>query len=360
MIFQRALLREFSNSGLATFVVLLAITVTTQFIRFLGMAARGNISTEAVLTFLGFASLRYLPIIVSLTLFISILTVLTRSYRDSEMVVWFSSGQSLLAWVRPVLVYAAPLVIIVALLSLLLSPWAALKSDEYRRQLESRDDVAAVSPGVFKESTHSNRVFFVERLTGDLSTVANIFVHSEQDEQVGVMVAQRGYQETSPKGDRYLVLQDGRRYEGEPGLADYKVTRFDKYALRIEKHEAKDWFPSISGQPTADLLREPSYANNAELVWRFGLPVSALVLALLAVPMSFVNPRAGRSSNLVLAILLYMIYSNLLSMSQSWVSQQKISTLTGMLSVHLCMLAVVGLMFLRRLSVTSIWGRWRS
>jgi len=359
MIFQRALLREFSNSGLATFVVLLAITVTTQFIRFLGLAARGNISTEAVVTFLGFASLRYLPIIVSLTLFVSILTTLTRSYRDSEMVVWFSSGQSLLAWIRPVLLYAAPMVTIVALLSLLMSPWAAGKSDEYRRQLESRDDVSAISPGVFKESLHANRVYFVERLTGDLSMVANIFVYSEQNEQVGVMVAQRGYQETSAKGDRYLVLQNGRRYEGEPGSAEYKVTHFEKYSLRIEKQEAKQWFPSISAQPTDELWREPSDTNRAELVWRFGLPISALVLSLLAVPMSFVNPRAGRSSNFILAVLLYMVYSNLLSVSQSWVSQHKISALAGMWGVHLAMLILVSALFFRRLSVSPFLGRWR-
>ncbi len=359
MIFQRALLREFSNSGLAAFLVLLGITVTTQFIRFLGLAARGNISTEAVLTFLGFASLRYLPIIVSLTLFVSVLTTLTRCYRDSEMVVWFSSGQSLLAWVRPVLIYAAPMVVIVALLSLLLSPWAAGKSEEFRRQLESRDDVAAVSPGVFKESPHANRVYFVERLTADLSAVANIFVHSEQNEQVGVMVAQRGYQETSAKGDRYLVLQNGRRYEGEPGSAEYKVTRFDKYSLRIEKHDAKQLFPSISAQPTLDLLRESSDVNRAELIWRCGLPLSALVLSLLAVPMSFVNPRAGRSSNLILAVLLYMVYSNLLSVSQAWVSQHKVSALAGMWGVHLGMLLLVGLMFYRRLAVTSIFALWQ-
>jgi lipopolysaccharide export system permease protein len=359
MIFLRAHLREFSSNGLATFLVLLGITVTTQFIRFLGLAARGNISTEAVLTFLGFAALRYLPVIVSLTLFISILTTLTRSYRDSEMVVWFSSGQSLTTWIRPVLTYAMPMVMIVALLSLLLSPWAAGKSDEYRRQLESRDDVTAISPGVFKESSHSNRVYFVERLTADLSKVANIFVYSEQHAQEGVMVAQRGYQETSAQGDRYLVLQNGRRYEGEPGSAEYKVTSFEKYAVRIEKHEAKQLFPSISARSTMELWTEASDENRAELVWRFGLPLSALVLALLAVPMSFVNPRAGRSTNLVLAVLLYMVYSNLLSMSQAWVSQHKLPPIAGMWIVHLIMGALVVFMFYRRLTVSPLLSRWR-
>ena len=149
MIFQRSLLREFTATGIATFVVLLAITVTTQFIRFLGYAARGNISSDAVLTFLGFASLRYLPHLISITLFISVLMTLTRSYRDSEMVVWFTSGQGLNAWIRPVLIFAAPVSIVIATLSIFLSPWAVGKAEAYRRQLQSQDDIAAISPGVF-------------------------------------------------------------------------------------------------------------------------------------------------------------------------------------------------------------------
>ena len=117
MIFRRSLLREFTATGIATFFVLLAITITTQLIRFLGYAARGNISSDAVLTFLGFASLRYLPHLLSITLFISVLMTLTRSYRDSEMVVWFTSGQGLNSWIRPVLIYAAPVTVVIATLS---------------------------------------------------------------------------------------------------------------------------------------------------------------------------------------------------------------------------------------------------
>jgi hypothetical protein len=101
MIFQRSLLREFTVTGIASFLVLLAITITTQLIRFLGYAARGSISSDAVLTFLGFASLRYLPHLLSITLFISVLITLTRSYRDSEMVVWFTSGQECVDSTRP-------------------------------------------------------------------------------------------------------------------------------------------------------------------------------------------------------------------------------------------------------------------
>lgn len=351
MIFQRALLREFATTGIATFVVLLAITITTQLIRFLGYAARGNISSDAVLTFLGFASLRYLPILLSLTLFISVLMALTRSYRDSEMVVWFTSGRGLNAWIRPVLIYAAPLVFVIAVLSLFLSPWAMGKMEEYRRQLENQDDVAAISPGVFKESRSAERVYFVEKLAANLSTVANIFVHSEEDGQVGTTVAKRGYQETAPNGDRFLVLLNGRRYIGPPGSAEYRIIEFDKYSLRIEQSEPKEVVPTVKSRPSLELLKQDAPEAKAELIWRIGLPISATVLCLLAIPMSFVNPRAGRSLNLMVAALLYMIYSNLLSIVQAWVAQQRIGAFLGMWTVHIVVLALVAFMFHVRLSV---------
>lgn len=354
MIFQRSLLREFAAAGTATFVVLLAITITTQLIRFLGYAARGNISSDTVLTFLGFASLRYLPILLSLTLFMSVLLTLTRSYRDSEMVVWFTSGLGLNAWIRPVLIYALPLVFVIAVLSLLLSPWAMAKTDEFRRQLESQDDVAAISPGIFKESRHEERVFFVEKLAANLTTVSNIFVHSDEDGEIGTTVAKQGYQETAPNGDRFLVLLKGRRYIGPPGSAEYRIIEFEKYGLRIEANEAKESLPSIKSLPTSDLFGEESAEASAELIWRMGLPLSALVLCLLAIPMSFVNPRAGRSLNLMLAALLYMLYSNMLSITQAWVAQEKVSPLLGMWAVHLAMLALTVALFRLRLSVSPL------
>jgi lipopolysaccharide export system permease protein len=359
MIFQRALLREFATTGVATLVILLAITFTTQFIRFLGYAARGSISTDAVLTFLGFAALRYLPILLSLTLFVSVLLVLTRSYRDSEMVVWFTSGQGLAGWIKPTLIYAAPMVFTIGLLSMLLSPWATGKTEEFRRQLESRDDVSAISPGVFKESRGGDRVFFVEKLTMDLSVVANIFVYSEEGGEVGTTVAKRGYQETAANGDRFLVLESGRRYIGPPGSAEYKIIEFDKYAVRIEAKEMQDYRPSTKSQSSLDLFKSSKPEATAELIWRVGAPLSALVLCLLAIPLSFVNPRAGRSLNLMVAALAYMVYSNMLSIMQAWVAQEKIAPAVGMWTMHLLMLGLVVALFRMRLSVFSL-ARLRS
>ena len=340
---------------MAAFVVLLGITVATQLVRFLGLAAGGSITFSGVFALLAFTSFGYLPVLLSLTLFIAVLMSLTRCYRDSEMIVWFSSGLSLTAWIRPVLSFAVPVVIVIALLSLLLSPWAITKSDEFRGYMDNRDDISQVTPGVFRESKQSERVFFVENVSGGENRVANVFVSSTQHSQTGVMVARRGFMETVDNGDRFLVLLNGRRYEGLPGSAEYKISEFGRYAMRIDARETSASTPSTKSLPTRELLHNPNPVYRGELAWRIGLPLSALVLALLAIPLSFVSPRAGRSLNLVLAILVYMIYNNVLSIAQAWIAQQRISLPLGLWGVHAAMLLILAVLFFRRLTLFSVF-----
>lgn len=356
MIFRNALLRELAAAAAATFFVLLGIVVTMMFVRLLGQAAAGAITSTGVVALLGFAMINYLPPLLSLTLFIAVVMTLTRSYRDSEMVVWFSCGMSLTQWIRPVLVFAVPVVLVIALLSLLLSPWAVSNSEEFRRRMDSRDDVSAVSPGVFRESRQAERVYFVEEVAGAANLVANVFVSSTQHGRQGVMVAARGFQETAANGDRFLVLLNGRRYEGEPGSTEYKIYEFERYAMRIETAESQQpRATTTKSSSTFELLRRPTPLNLAELSWRLGVPAAALVLSLLAIPLSFVNPRAGRSMNLVLALLIYMTYSNLLSITQANIAQSRISLTAGLLGVHAVMLLLLLALFYRRLMVYSLF-----
>lgn len=363
LTFERAVIRECTGTAGATFVALFAILLTTQLIRLLSQAAGGKLVSEAVVALLGFGALTHLPILLSLTLFIAVLLTLSRSYRDSEMSVWFASGLSLTAWVKPVLKFSAPLVAAIAVLSLLLSPWAQSKSAEYRQRMDTRDDVARVSPGAFKESASGERVFFVEAASSgsassEEGTVRNIFISSVQHGRLGVMMSTHGYTESMPNGDRFVVLVNGRRYEGTPGSPEYRVMEFERYAVRIETKEARGIEQTTKSLPTWALLQSGSSAGKGEVLWRIGLPLAAFNLALLAIPLSFVNPRAGRTNNLVLALLTYMFYSNLISVCQAWVAQGRMSFDAGWWLVHAMMFTVMVLLFIKRLSLFS-WARLR-
>lgn len=355
MVFQHAVRREFAQTAAGVFVALFAILVTVQAIRLLGDAAAGKVASEAVAALLGFAALNYSAYLLSLTLFVSILFSLSRSYRDSEMVVWFSSGQALTAWMRPVLVFALPLVAAIAVLTLVLTPWSQAMSTEFRQKISERSDASQVSPGSFKEAATTERVVFVEAVGEATKEVRNVFISAVQHGKLGVTMASTGYQEIADNGDRFMVLEKGRRYEVTPGVPEFRILEFDRYALRVETKEARGIEKTPASTPTRELLQRDDAASRAELIWRISVPVSALVLALLAIPLSFVNPRAGRSTNLVMALLVYMIYSNLMTTTQAWVAQGKMTPLAGLLAVHLLMLVALPLLFARRIMIFSFF-----
>lgn len=354
-LFHRALVREFASNGVLVFAILLGIVVISQLIRLLSDAVNGKLAVDGVLALLGFAAMNYLPVLLSISLFISILLTLSRCYRDSEMVVWFCAGIGLTRWIRPVMWYALPVVALIALLSLVLSPWSLQKSDEFKHKLESRDDVASATPGLFRESKQADRVYFIENVSPGSNRVGNVFVQSVQNGKLGTMVAHNGVQETMPNGDRFLVLLNGTRYEGVPGQRDYRIVEFERYAIRIDSTPVKQGLPTARTMSTPELWRNRTSWNLSELEWRLGLPISATILALMAITLGFVNPRAGRSLNLVLAIVLYMVYSNMISVTNSWVGQGKLSPGIGLWGIHALMLAITALMFYRRMTLFSLW-----
>ncbi len=356
MIFNRALQREFAHTAAAVFVALFAILITTVLIRLLGQAAGGRVPSEAVLALIGFGAVTELPAVLTLTLFVSILLSLSRSYRDSEMVVWFAAGVPLTAWIRPVLFFAVPLVALIAGTTFFLGPWAQQKNAEYRDRLDSRDDTQRVAPGVFRESAGASRVFFVEIGAGEDGRVRNVFVSEEGKDKLTVIASAEGYLRTEPDGRRFVILEKGRRYDGEPGTPKYRVMDFERYSVQIEEEKQLANQPARTRtKPTSELLNTPDARNLGELAGRIGVPVAALLLALMAIPLSFVNPRAGRTNNLLLALLTYLIYSNAITICQAWVAQGRLRFVLAVLLPHLVVLALLAVMFYRRLAVSQFW-----
>ena len=349
MIFERSLIREFSLVALAVVTVLVALILTRLLILLLGKAASGDVLPEAVVGLIAFGILTTMPVLLSIAAFVAVLLTLTRSFRDSEMTVWFTSGLSIAAWVKPVLQFALPIALVCGALSLGIAPWAEAQSREYQRLLESRDEVSAVTPGVFRESRQADRVFFVDKLSERDDVVNNVFVQSTHGNRLGVMVARKGFVETAENGDRFVVLENGRRYEGTPGTLEYRTVDFGRYLLRIEPKEAKKEAPPAKAKGTMELLNDLTPRHVAELHWRIALPISVLLMALLAVPLSFINPRTGRSWNLVLAVLAYTLYNNLLSIFQAWTAQGKIALWLGLWPVHFAVLAILAFLLSRQM-----------
>ncbi|ROH85856.1 LPS export ABC transporter permease LptF [Pseudomethylobacillus aquaticus] len=359
MLFKRSLLHELVTTAIGAFLVLFGVVIAQRVAYYIGIAAKGSLASDAINTLLGFSMLKFLPMMLSLTLFLAVLLTLSRWHRDSEMVVWFTSGQGIASWISPVLRFAAPVVAVIALLSMFVTPWATMKGADFSNQLKSRDELATITPGVFKESRQADRVFFVESFDELGNVVKNIFVQSVQHQRIGIIVASRGHRETAENGDNFLVMQQGRRYEGKPDTPEFTMTEFERYAIRIEAGEVKQKPPNTQAKSTMDLLQEEHDAKNvAEIQWRLALPISAFVLVLMAIPLSFVDPRSGRSANMMLALMIYVIYNNLLSIMQAWLSQDKISPMVGLWPVHLLFLSLTVYMFYRRIFQLPLLPRW--
>lgn len=370
MIFQRALRRELTSAAGATFTVLFSILVTWTLITILGRAAGGKVASGDVVALLVFAVLNYLPTILILTSFISVLMVVTRSYRDSEMVVWFASGQSLLRWIYPVLTFGLPLVLLTGALSLFATPWGNMKSTEFKQRFEKREDLKKVSPGQFKESTSANRVFFVEGSAGGSNVVQNVFVNTIEKGGNTVVVAKEGVIEADDKGGQFLVLKNGRRYQGVPGQADFQSMEFERYSMRVStRGVVLGADMPVDTLSTLALMAAPNRATMAELLWRMSSPIMCVLLLLLAIPLGFVNPRAGSSANLILAMLIFFTYSNLVKATEGSVKLGKASFGAAWWPLHLFVALGALALFAWRLNVNhryhplmvlSAWKRRRA
>ncbi len=334
-LYQRALLREMTaTSGFALGVVS-AILLVTLTVRILGDAALGEVDVAAVLPFITFGYIRFLPILLTLALFMGVLLALSRYWQDSEMVIWSGAGLSPADWMIPILRFAGPITLLIAMMSLAIMPWVSRQKTEYEDFLSRQNEEASrLTPGVFMETDRGNRVYFVESLKEQGPSVRNIFIQSELHGRVGIVVASQGEVEAMPNGDRFLVLQDGRRYEGTPGAADYRVMEFKRHGFRLDPYQLTERSTQPKELDTLELLRDPSPRNQAEWVWRIGYPISALLLALLALPLSFYNPRAGRSFNILLAALIYTLYNNVMGLSQAWVLRGHVEATTSLFAVH--------------------------
>jgi lipopolysaccharide export system permease protein len=169
-------------------------------------------------------------------------------------------------------------------------------------------------------------------------------------------VSKTGHTETHKNGDRFVVLENGRRYDGEPGQPDFRIMEFDRYGVKIQSQPVVS-VPTTTGTPTLDLLRDPTKENLAELAWRAGLPLIAINLMLLAIPLAHQNPRRSRTINLVMAVLIYLTYSNLLNVVQSWIEQGKMPFGVGLVSLHIVVAVIVAVMFWLRVRNRPVFTR---
>ncbi len=354
-VIDRMVTKEVVLAFFAVMTVLLLIMTGERFISILGDAAQGEIPADVVLLFLGLEATILVPRLLPLSFFLAVLIALGRMHRDHEMFVLALSGVGNLRLLRTLFITTAPLVALVALLTLELTPWAEAVSKQLRRQTEQELNMAMVRPGVFNEFRDGALVLYAEELSANRRQMRNVFIRKLSQGLTTLLSAATGHQQVDPdSGDRYVVLAHGTRYVGEPGSADFQVVEFEKFGVLVASGRPPIPLAERHAKFTGELLASSEPQDVAELQWRVSGPLSLLMLALVALPMSRTTPGQGRFLKIFLAIPLYFVYANLQSVANAWLERGMIPGWLGMWWVHGAMfLVALALLFGQRRS------RWR-
>ncbi len=357
MILQRSFQNELANSAGGVFTVIFSIVLTVGLVGVLHETAGGSYDTTAVFEITLYTGLANLAPLMTASLFIAVLIVLIRTWQDNEMIVWFSAGgRSLLDWVRPVLLFVFPFVLVIAALSLVVSPWAKLQMEESARAFEQRDDVSRIAPGRFIEANGGQRVFFIEDVSEDGNRVKNVFMSSKEGNKETIVEAQAGEIRRNSLGDRYVVLLNGRRYDASTdGTSAWRVIEFKTYEIRLDvRSAAMESSSDVDQVPLTKLMTMQSPKAKGQMLWRFCWPIGALILSLMAIPLSSTNIRAGRNFNLVAAALVFILYLNAVSIGVARVKTDRMDWVVGLILVNGIFLLLTLLLFTRR-----VWmQRW--
>jgi len=334
MLFQSSIRKELARSFGATLVVLVTIVMTIVLIRSLGQASRGSISPQDVMLYMAYSGLGRLPTILTLALFLALVSTLSRMYRDSEMVVWFTSGQGLAGFLRPLFQFSWPVLLVITLMAVFVWPWTNQQTKDMQSRYQQRGDLDRITPGVFQESSSGNRVFFIDRDLAGEQASNNVFIAANEKGKSSVTTAQSGRIETRDDA-QFLMLSNGQRLENEIGKSALKISDFKEYGVRTSSSALLgETPPEAKLMPTRALIKDPTRGNLGELAWRLGLALSAINLVVLALALSSVNPRGGRSTSMIFVVLAFVVYNNLVNLGQSWIFVGLISFVPLLLALH--------------------------
>jgi lipopolysaccharide export system permease protein len=353
LIVFRYLSREVLLTLSAVSAVLLVIIMSGRFIKYLAQAASGALDPGSLFLIMGFRLPGFLQLILPLGLFLGILLAYGRLYLESEMTVLSATGMSQQRLLGMTLFPATLVALLVAWLSLSLAPQGANQFQLLLNKQDAMTEFDTLVPGRFQSLADGTRVTYTERLSDDRSNLGGVFISQKntsadksKDRGITVLVAEKGRQEIQADGNRYLILDNGYRYDGNPGQADYRAIKYDTYGVLLPKPDASDEVTARDAMPTRDLWGSDDPRVRTELQWRLSLPLLVFIVTLMAVPLSRVNPRQGRFLKLLPAILLYMAYLTILISARGALEKGKIPAALGLWWVHALFLAIgLGLLY---------------
>lgn len=354
LIIYRYISREILVTLLGVMSVLVLIYIGNRFVRLLATTGEAVMPAAATLQLLLYKTLNSLVLLLPLALFLAVMIGMGRLYKDSEMAALFACGVSIRTIYQAVLAVALAIALLVAAVSLFAGPWAEEQSYRLQDREMARGELENISVGRFLEFDQANGVIYASERDKQ-GEMEDVFIQGARDDgrQVLIYAHSARYVRSRDGATRYLMLSDGHRYEGTPGGRDFQVIQFARHAIMIPETETQSTTRKLSARATTALLSSSRRSDMAELQWRASMPISTLLLAMLAVPLSRTAPRQGKYAKLFGAILVYVIYSNLIGVAHNWVERGIVTPWLGVWWVHLLMLVAIWVVLARQYG--TVW-----
>ena len=337
---QRYVLREVMQTWLAVTGVLVAILLANQLSRVLGQAADNQYGRHVVFDLIALGAIMNLSVIVPVGLLLAVVLTLGRMYHDSEMAALQACGFGPSRLLAPLFCFAGAIAVGLAWLVFVQVPQADKQAQLLRQSAIKAAQFGQLDAGRFRSFGGGDAVFYAERVDPG-GVLHNVFVQRETAGRIEVALADTAtYSKASPNGTHLVTLYNGRRYEGVPGRDDFRVIEFREHGIPIATPADATATKDPDTKPTRELLGSDAPSDIAQLQFRASTPLMALVLTLVAVPLSRLRPRQGRYARVGFAIVVYFVYSQLLYAAKAWLEKGELSPTVGVWWVHAAALAL--------------------
>ena len=348
-IITRYLIREILKSSSATVLILFVILMSNALGRILSDIADGDVPQQALLPVLFSQSVNVFSLLLPIGFFLGIIFAFGRLYKDHEIVVMNACGMGQRQFYRPVIIILIPLVIFSAYANI----WLNAKMQRYAHKIvESEKNINKfdqVRAGQFNPSKSGNEVFYMESISDDRLELKNVLISQSRDGIMVMETAKTGRHRTDEKsGDLFLVVGPGERYEGKPGNRDYTIIEFEKHGILVEKKKDKKNRLNVEARKPDQLWKSKRVRYQTELQWRISIPIVMIVLAFLAVPMSYIAPRKGRFGKVGYAFLAYLVYFNLMAFTRAQLEAEAIPLALNFWWVHAIFIALTIALLIKR------------
>lgn len=332
------------------FLVLFLIILSTQLLKSLAAVANGKIPLDFLFSLIALKNIASLNLILPLTLFLAILLALSRLYKDSEMIALSACGIGPGTLLKCVLIVVFTFVFLEFGLAMVMSPWASKQIQIAEEEFKAEAVIELITPGQFNVSSDSRRVLYTEKMP-EGNHLQNVFLHVDNDgNDSSVLASSEANIVTDPRyGVRYIVFQNGNRYDGHPGTLDYRYIKFQDYGVLLEGKPVGKISFDKEALPLKKLWKSKNISKKTELHWRFSQVLMMIILAMLAVPLSKSTPRQGRYAKMAIAIFIYIIYSNLLVVAMNWLKKGIVEPYVGMWWVHILFFCLFLILFSRHM-----------